>query len=561
MSEIDWARKLFRSNREDSSGSNTSLSQNGFNPTNVNNTSVRTGTVEKINEDGTIDVRLDGSNTVIKVKSETPVEIGDRIKIIKQGQTWVVYAMKTYVNQTQKKIDDLHNEIDTKGAEIEESVKKDVDKVQKDLDSFKETHKMTDDDITTSITSNNNELNAKIEGVQSDLTENYAKKTEVSASIDGLRTEVSENYVNSSTLGEETSKLQSQITQNATAIATEVSDRKTAVSGAVSESKSYTDQQADSISSTVEKNVMNSVGETYATKSEVKQTSDGLEVKITSAVGTANDAKTAADSAADDASTALTTANSAKTAASNAAKTATDYLKYSSSGLEIGNDNLDANVLIAPTGVNIRNGETTCADFTSNGINFYKTDGSNLLSFIPHSGMATIQSTAGVSLCLDSKTSIQLNNMGTKDPPVLNNNTPFIITANGNIANNVTYLTGGICIYANTSGTNGSIDLKLSSSKSISDYRWVDIFFKDGASGTRNYCQRVSNPASGKGFSLFRIVHNNDGTYYVAVNMYTWTARGMTIGAAGQGYFNTSNQCGQAGDGGQLYITQVIGWR
>lgn len=561
MSELDWARKLFRSDREDST-SNTSLSQNGFaGNKNTNLTTVRTGTVTAINDDGTYTIKLDGSETTIKGKSDTPLAVGDRVRIVKQGQTWFIYAMTTYINQTQEKIDDLHNEIDTKGAEIEESVKKDIGKVQTDLDAFKQTHKMTDDDITTSISTSGNALTAKIEGVQKDLTENYAKKTEVTADIDGLRTEVSENYVNSSTLGTETVKLQSQITQNATDIATEVSDRKTAVSGAVSESKAYTDQQADSISSTVEKNVMNSVGETYATKSEVTQTASGLEVKITSAVGTANDAKTAADSAADDASTALNTANSAKTAASNAAKTATDYLKYSSSGLEIGNSNLDANVLIAPTGVNIRNGETTCADFTSEGINFYKTDGSNLLSFLPHSGMATIQSTAGVSLCLDSKTSIQLNNMGTKNPPVLNNYTPFIITANGNIANNVTYLTGGICIYANTSGSNGSINLKLSSSKNISDYRWVDIFFKDGASGTRNFCQRVSNPASGKGFSLFRIVHNSDGTYYVAVNMYTWTTRGMTIGAAGQGYFNTSNQCGQAGDGGQLYVTQVIGWR
>ena len=556
MSEIDWARKLFRNPREEEESNNSSLSQNS-----PDTTSVRTGVVTAVNDDGTVQVRLNGSNTVITVKSETPVKVGDSIKIIKQGQTWVVYAMKTYVNQTQKKIDDLHAEIETKGAEIQESVKKDVDKVQGDLDAFKQTHTMTDNDITTSITSNNNTLNAKIEGVQTDLTENYAKKTEVSASIDGLRTEVSENYVNSSTLGTETSKLQSQITQNATAIATEVTDRKTAVSGAVSESKAYTDQQADSISSTVEKNVMNSVGETYATKSEVTQTASGLEVKITSAVGTANDAKTAADNAAGDASTALTTANSAKTAASNAAKTATDYLKYSSSGLEIGNDNIDANVLIAPTGVNIRNGETTCADFTSEGINFYKTDGSNLLSFIPHSGMATIQSTAGVSLCLDSKTSIQLNNMGTKDPPVLNNNTPFIITANGNIANNVTYLTGGICLYANTSGTNGSINLKLSTSKNVSNYRWMDIFFTDG---NRHYSQRISNPASGGTFSLFSIVYNPNGggTYYTHVNMYTWTARGITIGNGSQGWFNGNNRCGDNQlSSPPLKITQVIGWR
>ena len=547
MSEIDWARKLFRNQREEEESNNSSLSQNS-----PDTTSVRTGVVTAVNDDGSVQVRLNGSNTIITVKSETPVKVGDSIKIIKQGQTWVVYAMKTYVNDTQKKIDALHTEIKTKGEEIQASVKKDVDKVQGDLDAFKQTHTMTDADITTSITSNNNTLNAKIEGVQTDLTENYSKKTEVSASIDGLRTEVSENYVNSSTLGTETSKLQSQITQNATAIATEVTDRKQAVSGAVSESKAYTDQQADSISSTVEKKVMNSVGETYATKSEVTQTASGLEVKITSAVDTANSAKTTATNA-------NATANAAKTAASNAAKTATDYLKYSSAGLEVGNANLDANVLIAPTGVNIRNGETTCADFTSEGINFYRTDGSNLLSFIPHSGMATIQSTAGVSLCLDSKTSIQLNNMGTKNPPVLNNNTPFIITANGNIANNVTYLTGGICLYANTSGTNGSINLKLSTSRDVSNYRWMMIFYKDDGSPARCYSQIIPNPSAGSRFSLFRQVYGVD-TYYTGVQMYTWTARGITLNANGAGWFSESNQCGGESRA-TLFITQVIGWR
>lgn len=555
MSEIDWARKLFRNPKEEETGTNTSLSQNSS-----NTTSVRTGVVTAVNDDGSVQIRLDGSNTIIAVKPETPVKVGDSIKIIKQGQTWVVYAMKTYVNQTQKKIDDLHNEIDTKGAEIQASVKKDVDKVQGDLDAFKQTHTMTDDDITTSITSNNNTLNAKIEGVQNDLTENYAKKTEVSASIDGLRTEVSENYVNSSTLGEETSKLQSQITQNATAISTEVSDRKTAVSGAVSDSKAYTDQKADSISSTVEQNVMNAVGETYATKSEVKQTSDGLEVKITSAVGTANDAKTTADSAADDASTALNTANSAKTAASNAAKTATDYLKYSSSGLEIGNENLDANVLINSTSVNIRNGSQNLASFLSDGVNFYDNAGTNIASIIAKKGVSTYSGGSSNTVHLQGNGGLALLNLGTQ-PSTFTQSTPFPLGADSNITSNTCYLAGGVCLYANTSGSNGSINLKLSTSKSVSNYKWMDIFFKDGASGTRNYCQRVSNPASGKGFSLFRIVHNNDGTYYVAVNMYTWTARGMTIGAAGQGYFNTSNQCGQAGDGGQLYITQVIGWR
>lgn len=549
MSEIDWARKLFKNPKEEGESNNSSLSQNS-----LDTTSVRTGVVTAVNDDGSVQVRLNGSNTTITVKSETPVKVGDSIKIIKQGQTWVVYAMKTYVNDTQKKIDALHTEIETKGAEIQESVKKDVDKVQGDLDAFKQTHTMTDDDITTSITSNNNTLNAKIKGVQTDLTENYAKKTEVSASIDGLRTEVSENYVNTSTLGTETSKLQSQITQNATAIATEVTDRKTAVSGAVSESKAYTDQQADSISSTVEKNVMNSVGETYATKSEVTQTASGLEVKITGAVDTANSAKTTATDA-------NTTANAAKTAATNAAKTATDYLKYSSSGLEVGNDNLNANVLINSTSVNIRNGSQNMASFHSNGVDFYNTSGVNIANITARSGITDYSGGNDNSVRITGQNGLILDNYGS--PTVLyNQNYPFPLNASSTVGSNITYLAGGICLYANTSGSNGSISLKLSTSMNVSNYKWMDIFFTDGA---RHYSQRISNPASGGAFSLFSIVYNptiNGGSFYPYVNMYTWTARGITIGNAGQGFFNGNNQCGDYQIASPLLkITQVIGWR
>ena len=527
MSEIDWARKLFRNLNEEKE-QNTPLSQNSSDLT-----SVRTGVVTAVNDDGSVQARLDGSNTVITVKPETPVKVGDSIKIIKQGQTWMVYAMKTYVNETQKKIDDLHNEIETKGAEIQGSVKQDIDKVQGDLDAFKQTHTMTDADISTSITSNNNTLNAKIEGVQSDLTENYAKKTEVSASIDGLRTEVSENYVNSSTLGTETSKLQSQITQNATAIATEVTDRKTAVSGAVSDSKAYTDQKADSISSTVEQNVMNSVGETYATKSEVTQTASGLEVKITNAVNAANDA----------------------------AKTATDYLKYSSSGLEIGNENLNANVLINATSVNIRNGSQNLASFQSDGVNFYNTSGVDIANITAQNGISEYAGGSDNTVRITGQNGLILNNFGS--PAVLyNQNYPFPLTADFNVVSNITYLAGGNCLYANTSGSNGSISLKLSTSMDVSNYKWMDIFFTDG---NRHYSQRIPSPVSGGTFSLFSIVYNpnNDGgTFYTHVNMYTWTARGITIGNGGQGWFNGNNQCGDFRVASPLLtITQVIGWR
>lgn len=152
----------------------------------------------------------------------------------------------------------------------------------------------------------------KADKVSTTLTTNYVSKTDADAKYatkslvqqtsDSILQQVSEDYQSA----ESASQMQSQIDQNAEAIRTEVSERKKAVTGAVKEAKSYTDQQADSISQTVEQEVMDEVGRTYATKSELTQTASGLELNITAAVnkadaaqGTATDAKGAADDALD----------------------------------------------------------------------------------------------------------------------------------------------------------------------------------------------------------------------------------------------------------------------
>ena len=251
---------------------------------------------------------------------------------------------------------------------------------------------------------------------------------------------------------------------------------------------------------------------------------------------------------------------SAVNTANDAAKKATDYLKYSTAGLEIGNDNLDANVLINSTSVNIRNGSQNLASFQSNGVNFYNTSNENIANITARSGITDYSSGSYNSVRITGQNGLILNNYGS--PAVLyNQNSPFPLNASSTVGSNITYLAGGKCLYANTSGSNGSINLKLSTSKNVSNYRWMDIFFTDG---NRHYSQRISNPASGGTFSLFSIVYNPNGggTYYTHVNMYTWTARGITIGNGSQGWFNGNNRCGDNQlSSPPLKITQVIGWR
>lgn len=148
------------------------------------------------------------------------------------------------------------------------------------------------------------------------------RNSAIEQSASSITSTVSQNYQSKADAGTMQSNLQSQITQNAKSITQEVSDRKTAVSGAVSESKAYTDTTAQSLTTSISESVMDEVGSTYATKTEVTQTSTSLTTKITAAQSTADAAKTAASNAATAASNAQSTANTAKSTADSAKSTA-----------------------------------------------------------------------------------------------------------------------------------------------------------------------------------------------------------------------------------------------
>lgn len=230
-------------------------------------------------------------------------------------------------------------------------------------------------------------------------------------------------------LANATKTLNSRIDKTDAAITTEVSERKEAVNGAVSESKSYTDTKATEIQSTVEQNITNSLGQTYATKSEITQSANGLRIELNKSIDEAKtaasnantnatqaktdaanantnatqakkdaaNAKTEAAGAKADAANANTNATqakteasnananatqananatqaktdaaNAKTAASNAAKTATDFLEYTSSGLKIGKltgSSLGTNAVLSTSDLKFNYNTTNLATFASN---------------------------------------------------------------------------------------------------------------------------------------------------------------------------------------------------
>ncbi len=188
-------------------------------------------------------------------------------------------------------------------------------------------------------------------------------------------------------LANATKTLNSRIDKTDAAITTEVSERKEAVNGAVSESKSYTDTKATEIQSTVEQNITNSLGQTYATKSEITQSANGLRIELNKSIDEAKTAAsnantnatqaktdvtqaiTAASNADAKATQAKTDAANANAAASNAAKTATDFLEYTSSGLKIGKltgSSLGTNAVLSTSNLKFNYNTTNLATFASN---------------------------------------------------------------------------------------------------------------------------------------------------------------------------------------------------
>lgn len=85
-------------------------------------------------------------------------------------------------------------------------------------------------------------------------------------------------------------------------------------------------------------NTANGTANTAKTNAATAQsTADTAKANAATAQGTANTANSTANTAKTNAATAQSTANTARTEAANAAKTATNYMEYSSAGLDVGN--------------------------------------------------------------------------------------------------------------------------------------------------------------------------------------------------------------------------------
>lgn len=242
--------------------SNTVSSASKVGATTSTGSYVRYGTAQADSAEGKVQVKLDNSEDVVTCSCDSPIKQGDRVKVIvtESGALIAMPIGQNIIDYTDQVKVDLSQEIVNKGNEI-------LEEVNGEMNAWKEDHQLTDADITHQIQQSISQTTETWEGQLSDLENgiqtNYALKTEVTQGINGLRSEISETYATSE-------GVQNQIDTSI-------------------------EQASGQIQSTVEQNVMDSVGNTFATKTELTQTSNELNLTITGAVNTANDAKETAD--------------------------------------------------------------------------------------------------------------------------------------------------------------------------------------------------------------------------------------------------------------------------
>ena len=358
--------------------------------------------------------------------------------------------------------------------------------------------------------------------------------------------------------------------------------------------KSYVDQQDGSIKSTVS-SVQKTADSALTKATTVEQTADGLEVRLTqaekdvdTAQSTANTAKTNASNAQSTANTANTTANAAKTAATtaqttatNAAKTATNYLKFDSSGLCVGNQSgtLQGNTLITSNGVKIRNGTTELASFTASSVKLGGSSTSIQFGSYAHVSSVGSVATFGYGSGDDSSGSflrlganevvLQWPNAGaggTKTTGLklhTNSNQSF---SGGKLYHQDRYLDGtsgttyqyfcGRQLYSNSSGATGAITL----SESAANFTFLDIFIINNEKGCDSV--RVWSP-NGKIVDLTVTTYKNEySKNYIRQKeiSISGTKISLVSNHSGESQVHNGNVCSGEASTGVCRIYAVWGW-
>lgn len=244
---LDIAKRLYGGKGAQAASDSTA----GGVPGSAGAASMRYGFAQEDSADGWVKVKLDNSEDVVNCTCDSPIKAGQRVAVIvtSTGQLKALPIGQNIVDMVEQSSQSLAQQIIDEGNAIK-------DEVDAEMEAFKAEHQLTDADIQhtveTAVSGATETWEGQISDLEDDIEQTYATKTEVSAGIDGLRTEVSETYATSE--------------------------------GVENEINSAITQASGEIASTVEQNVMNSVGDTFATKTELTQTEQDLTLTINQSV-------------------------------------------------------------------------------------------------------------------------------------------------------------------------------------------------------------------------------------------------------------------------------------
>lgn len=414
--------------------------------------------------------------------------------------------------------------------------------------------------------------------IRSEVAETYATQSDldgavaqevldrnsaISQSAASIQQTVSQTYQSKTDAGTMQQALQSQITQNAGAIESEVSARTAAVSGAVKESKSYTDQKADSITQTVADTYQTKAGMSgYATTSALQQTSESLTATFTEAltgkgktyIGQPKPPYSAGDVWIDPEDGVAYTCKASRASGSYSASDWTQaeafvsaFIRQDVDGVTVGRESgaWKARVSSGGTFDILDSSDDVAVQFGAEGDSAHITTALSSIVLLSNDGMADVIVGNG-SVQLDSAYGYHISQ------------TPSSIT------NYSTLLTGCKLLFSSADGEDGTVQLM----DDIDSFEFIDIMCED--SGGRCFTERVYGrqlPSNNSGVtavddgtkvSVSRAVGSNANSYLSSEIM---TLSGKAITRSNQTTTNINSNgtiVGSTESG--LTVHAVVGW-
>lgn len=330
--------------------------------------------------------------------------------------------------------------------------------------------------------------------------------------------------------------------------------------GAVQDSKLYTDQTVNSLSTTIADTYQSkSDMASYATTSQLEQTSEDITSTFTASlnekgktyIGQPSPPYNVGDVWIKPETGMSYTCTTARETGSYSSSDWTKHDAFVSSiirqdvdGITVGNSMTDYEARVSASGrFQILYKSKDLLDIFGNGGNV----------FIANAW----QGSSGTELVLQSYNGNSHVRVGDQrvyfTSPTGTFQTPYPSIGDYALFGNVTRLLGGIVLYNNSSGNSGTVTTDYN----ITSYAMLEIVFLDG--GGRQNTVRVHDPKSGRTCTMSRVVYGGS-TVYVTTDVLSITSKGITRSSSNRGVANISNEGNYVSTSTELKITQIIGW-